>query len=754
MPERAPAPERGIVRVAIDRPLRTAFDYRPPVGLTAAAVPAGVRVRVPMGGGRTVGVVIGHAERSDVPAGRLKPIEAILDERPLFDPPALELLRWTAGYYHHPIGEVVAAALPRALRAGAPLEVCAEFLLCLAEGVAARAAGAPRRAPRQRALLERIANQAGGVCAETLTLESPDWRAAGRALIGRGWARLETRPVGHGAAASEAATPAPVAHTTGTSPPPAPPALTPEQTVAVAAINAVTGFAAFVLQGATGSGKTEVYLRAVEQQLALGRRALLLVPEIGLTPQLLARFRERFAQPIAVLHSALGDAERLAAWREAHAGRAAILIGTRSAVFAPLPALGLIIVDEEHDSSFKQQEGGCRYSARDLAVLRARHAQVAVVLGSATPSFETLHNLEAGRYQRLTLPRRANQAAAPQLAFIDLRAHPPRDGLAAPVLRAIERHLGTGGQALVYINRRGYAPTLLCTSCGWIAPCHACDARLTVHHGAARLRCHYCGADEPLPQRCPRCGYAVKPVGQGTERIEATLAGLFPAERLVRLDRDTARRTGELEQVMQAVLSGAARILVGTQMVTKGHHFPDITLVAVLNADQGLFSTDFRAAERLAQTIIQVAGRAGRDARAGEVLIQTEYPDHPLLQSLLAGGYEGFAASGLAERAAAHWPPFGRLALLRASATRPAAVFEFLEAARQAAGRPRDVRLLGPVAAAMARRAGRHHAQLLVECPGRAPLQRFLADWVVALDALPAARRVRWALDVDPLDTQ
>ncbi len=746
MTEAGSAPAAGVLRVAIDRPLRSAFDYLPPPGVNATAIAPGVRVRVPVGRGRTVGVVVGHAASSAVPAARLKAVDAVLDERPLFDAPALELLKWAAEYYHHPLGEVVAAALPRSLRDGAPLQPRSEFLVCGAEGAAALAAGEPHRAPQQRALLTRIAGHAGGVAAEALTAESPAWRNAARALIARGWAALQER-----AATAEPA-PAPGAATDAAADAPT---LTPEQSAAVAAITgAAGGFSAFVLQGATGSGKTEVYLRAVAHALARGRSALVLVPEIGLTPQLLARFRVRFARPIAVLHSGLTDGERLAAWREAHSGRAAIVIGTRSAVFAPLADLGLVIVDEEHDSSFKQQEGGCRYSARDLAVLRARHAAVPVVLGSATPSFETLHNVSGGRYQRLLLPRRADQAAAPRLALIDLRAHPARDGVSPPVLRAIERHLAAAGQALVYINRRGYAPTLLCTACGWIAPCHACDARLTVHQGAARLRCHYCGAEERLPERCPRCGYAVKPVGQGTERIEQVLAELFPQERLVRLDRDTARRPGDIEQVMQAVLTGAARILVGTQMVTKGHHFPNVTLVVVLNADQGLFSTDFRAAERLAQTIIQVAGRAGRDARPGEVLIQTEYPEHPLLQSLLAAGYEGFAESGLAERAAAHWPPYGRLALLRASAATGAAVFDFLEAARAAAGQPAQVRLLGPVAAALARRAGRHHAQLLIESPERGPLQRFLRGWIELLGQLPAARRVRWALDVDPLETQ
>jgi len=324
---------------------------------------------------------------------------------------------------------------------------------------------------------------------------------------------------------------------------------------------------------------------------------------------------------MAVLHSALSDAERLAAWREARSGRARVVIGTRSAVFAPVPGLGLIIVDEEHDSSYKQQEGGCRYSARDVAVRRAQQAAVPVVLGSATPALESLHNVQLGRYRQWPLPRRADQAAAPRLALIDLRAHAVHQGLAGPVTQAIGRHLASDGQVLVYLNRRGYAPTLLCTSCGWIAPCSECDARLTVHREAAQLRCHWCGSTQPLPARCARCGFAVKPVGQGTERIAETLAAMFPDAPLLRLDRDTARGAADVEVVMNALLDGSARILVGTQMVTKGHHFPGVSLVAVINADQGLFSTDFRAAERLAQTIVQVAGRAGRGARAGEVLI-------------------------------------------------------------------------------------------------------------------------------------
>jgi primosomal protein N' (replication factor Y) len=414
----------------------------------------------------------------------------------------------------------------------------------------------------------------------------------------------------------------------------------------------------------------------------------------------------------------------------------------------------VIVVDEEHDASFKQHDSGFRYSARDLAVVRASHAGVPVVLGSATPSLETLHNVAASRYRHLRLERRAaREAQPPLLKLIDLRTSAMHAGISTPAMLAIERHLHDGGQVLVFLNRRGYAPTLLCTGCGWIAPCRECDARLTVHLAAGRLRCHHCGADAPLPQRCPQCGFAVKPVGQGTERIEAALAERFPDATLARLDRDVVRRRGDLEAVVRRMASGEARILVGTQMVTKGHDFPHLTLVVVLNADQGLFSTDFRAPERLAQTIVQVAGRAGRGARAGEVLIQTEFPDHPLLTNLLAAGYDGFAHVALEERSQAGWPPFSRLAALRDSAPSAEAALGFLREARALAPRSlRGMRLLGPVPAAMAKRAGRYHAQLLLESPERARLHALLETWLPQVQQLKSARAVRWSLDVDPLE--
>ena len=727
--------------MALDTPARPLFDYLPPHAEGEPTLPPlGARVRVPFGRRRLVGVVIATADRSELPPARLRPIIEVLDATPVLDGAALALLQWAAEYYHHPLGQVVASALPKALRIGAPATPTEDRWSLTEDGAVAAAAGEPRRAVRQRALLALLGSKGTSAAAE-LDAVDPGWRNAARALLRRGWIASS--------AVSLAASPSTEAAVRA-----AGPALLPEQNTAVEIVGAALGaFGAFVLHGITGSGKTEVYLRLIERVLHGGGRALVLVPEISLTPQLLTRFRERFETPIAALHSGLTDHERLLGWRSAFLGEARIVLGTRSAVFAPVPQLGLIVVDEEHDASFKQHEGGFRYCARDLAVVRAQQAGVPVVLGSATPALETLYNVAKNRYTRLVLARRAAQAAPPVLRLIDLRVSVVSSGLATASVQAIEQHLAADGQVLVFLNRRGYAPTLLCTACGWIAPCRDCDARLTVHLAAGRLRCHHCGADAPLPARCPICGFTVKPVGQGTERIEQSLAALFPQAPIARLDRDVVRRRGDMEGVMRRMSSGEARILVGTQMVTKGHDFPNVTLVVVLNADQGLFSTDFRAPERLAQTIVQVAGRAGRGTKPGEVLIQTEFPDHPLLISLLAEGYDGFSRTALEEREQAAWPPFSRLAALRASARSADAALEFLSEARRIARRPPSgVRLLGPVAAAMAKRAGRHHAQLLVESRIRSRLHQFLDGWLPEVEHLKSGRRVRWALDVDPIE--
>jgi primosomal protein N' (replication factor Y) len=729
-----------IIRVALDTPLRRTFDY-----LRDADSPAGMagqRVRVPFGRREKIGFIVSIESQSEIDNAKLKRISSYIDHQPTFDPALLTLLRWAADYYHHPLGEVIATALPKLLREGASLQERSFVWAITTAGRRALEAGEGKRAPQQRALLERLARDEAGVPEDELA-DWPRWRDHARSLREREWAERRERE--HASALPPVQ---PDGLATGVPEP------TPDQQAALDTIIASgdTGYRAWLLQGITGSGKTEVYLRLAERQLRAGRRVLILVPEIGLTPQLVGRFAKRFAGiPLAVLHSGLTDAQRLEAWRRSHDGSARLVLGTRSAVFAPIPDLGMIVVDEEHDASFKQQEGGFRYSARDLALVRAQQLDIPIVLGSATPSLESLHNVTLGRFHHLSLPRRAGNAQPPTLKLIDLRAEHVHAGLSTTAATTIEKHLADQGQVLVYINRRGYAPTLACTACGWVAPCLSCDARLTVYRHAARLRCHHCGADRELPRQCPQCGYAVKTVGQGTERIEESLAETFQGIGIARLDRDVVRRQDELEAVVSRITSGDARILVGTQMIAKGHDFPDVTLVVVLNADQGLFSTDFRAAERLAQTIVQVAGRAGRGDRRGEVLIQTEYPEHPLLRGLLEGGYEAFASAALAERESAAWPPFARLAALRASALQADWATDFLAAARRAAPKA-NVRLLGPAPAAMAKRAGRFHAQLLIESGERAALHRFLDRWVPAVEALPEVRRVRWALDVDPLE--
>ena len=728
-----------IIGVAVDAPLRRIFDYRVPPGSAVEALP-GQRVWVPFGRRRTVGVIVEVRAESDLPPDKLKAAYAVIDVEPVLDPVLLDLLRWAADYYRHAPGEVIAAALPVALRSGTDAVATSERWTLSA---AARTGTLEPLATRALKLREMVlwleARESAG--AGELAAVSTRWRDHLRELEKRGWVtRLR----------QDATEP----RASRTLPVQAGPELLPAQRVAVDAIAAAQGtYAPFVLHGVTGSGKTEVYLRAIEQVVARGEQALVLVPEISLTPQLVERFSARFGAPLAVLHSGLGDAERLQGWRAARSGAAPVVIGTRSAIFAPLARPGLIVVDEEHDASYKQQDG-FHYSARDLALARAQRHAIPVVLGSATPSLESLQRVRAQRARLLELPNRTAGARPPVVQVVDLRLHASTQGIATPTVLAIRRHLDAGGQVLLYLNRRGYAPTLFCPECGWVAPCPRCDARLTVHQRARTLQCHHCGTQQPLPVQCPVCDAEVKPVGQGTERIEDTLQHTFPGVPLARVDRDAVRRRGALEETLRRVQSGEVRLLIGTQMLTKGHHFPDVSLVVVLNADQGLFGTDFRAAERLAQTIVQVAGRAGRAERAGEVIIQTEFPGHPLLIQLVSGGYDAFARAALEEREKAGWPPFARVAVLRAEAMGRDAPMAFLELARDlAAGiNVPGVEILGPAAAPMERRAGHFRAQLLLHAATHTPLQKLFARWLPAIETAPAARKVRWALDVDPLE--
>jgi primosomal protein N' (replication factor Y) (superfamily II helicase) len=727
------------VRVAVPSPLRRAFDYLPPAGQDRALAAPGTRVRVPFGRGTRVGVVLAHVEHSQVARQRLKRIAQVLDEEPLLDARSLAFLCWASEYFHHPIGEVILGALPAALRAGKPLAPSAELRWRLTTSGRGLDAGQFRRARRQAAVWERLQSFSDGAARADLASLAGDWRGALAALCAKGWAeQFALEPVAGGAAqiAGEAAA-----------------IPNDEQRHAIETVYAARDqFQSFVLDGVTGSGKTEVYLALIERIVRLGRQALVLIPEIGLTPQIIARLRDRLSLPMAILHSGLSDGERLQAWGAARDGRAAVVVGTRSAVFAPLARAGLFVVDEEHDTSFKQQDG-FRYSARDLAIVRARQCGVPVVLGSATPSLESLNNIEAGRHQELRLSQRAQGAVVPVVEVLDLRGQPFEEGISQRLANAIEQCLADGEQVLLFVNRRGYAPILICHACGWQADCERCDAHLVYHRSHGQLRCHHCGVTRDAPALCPECGDAdLRALGLGTQRVVDALSERFPEARIDRVDRDSTRRKGALQAVLDAIHAGDTNILVGTQMLAKGHHFPNVTLVGILDADGGLFGADFRAAERMAQLLVQVAGRAGRGQRPGRVLIQTHHPDHPLLRVLVREGYRDFASLALGERKLAALPPFSCLALLRAEAPQRERAMAFLEEARACAARLGDpsVLALGPVPAPMERRAGRFRAQLLLQSDERGPLHGLLLPWLAELETLKSARRVRWSLDIDP----
>ncbi len=727
------------LNVAIDVPLAHTFDYLPPAGEPVPGT--GSRVLVPFGRRRQVGIVTGTSATSELPRNRVLRALACLDRSPLLAEADLELIRFAADYYHHPIGEVCATALPALLRQGRPLDPVEQRCAVTDAGEAADAEALARRAPRQAELLEDLRDAGGdGMDAATLNELLPNWRRALRPLIEKGLVtQFEARA--RDADVTQATEPQPG------------PTLNAMQQAAVDAVLGSEGFAPFLLEGVTGSGKTEVYLRVMADVLAAGRQVLVLVPEIGLTPQLVTRLTERLGLVPAVLHSALSDTARLAAWRSARDGSAALVVGTRSAVFTPMPGLGLVVVDEEHDHSLKQQEG-LRYSARDLAIVRAKRLGIPAILGSATPTLESLRNSREGNFVHLTLPQRAGAAQPPVLQLVDLARAPASDGISETLATAIETTVAAGNQALIFLNRRGYAPTLICGSCGHVAGCERCDSRMTVHAPDQSLRCHHCGAWQSMPASCSECGATVRLLGEGTQRIEEALRARFPAARIRRIDSDTIQHKGAMDAALSEAIEGEADILVGTQMLSKGHHFPKLTLVGIVNADQGLFGTDFRSAERLAQSIVQVAGRAGRVAERGRVIIQTAFAAHPFWDALLEGGYDRIAADALAEREQSRWPPFTWLALVRAAAPRGDAAHAFLGAVRNLLEARNDeyLRVLGPVDAPMARRAGLHRAQLLVQSSSRRSLHAALAALRPAVETEPAARRVRWSIDVDPIE--
>lgn len=730
-----------ILSVAVPVPLRQSFDFLVPE--TNPAAVAGARVRVPFGSRKLIGVILEVKSTSDYPENRLRKAIEILDETSLFDEALWETLHWLSRYYLAPIGEVMDIALPTVLRQGGSLTPAQKTSWALSDHGRVSPLDELNRAPLQLAIIKRFM-QSSLLEAGDFKETSSGWRQAVKALIEKGWVQeyLSEPSLAERTIEKDISL-----------------VLTEQQQSAsreiLAALEA-DSFSSILLHGVTGSGKTEVYFTAMDHVLAKDQQVLLLVPEIGLTPQLIKRIEQRFSAPVAMMHSGLNDTERHLAWWHARKANAKIIVGTRSAVFSKFENLGLIIIDEEHDGSFKQQDN-VRYQARDVAIYRAKQHNIPIVLGSATPSLETYANAAKGRFKLVQLTERASKVNLPKIELIDLNVEPTNDGLSPSMLEAIKATLARNKQVMLFLNRRGYAPVLYCKDCQQTVKCHRCDSHLTLHRRVNRLRCHHCGYEGAMQTKCASCnsGEMVE-IGEGTQRVEDALELRFPESSVLRIDRDSTRRKGELANALEQARSGAADILLGTQLITKGHDFPNVGMVGILEADQGLYSTDFRASESLFQQIIQVSGRAGRRNEIGRVFVQTAFPNHPFFAKVLQHDFNGFAEQLMQERKAAQFPPFGHFALLRCESTHQAKSLQFLRKAKDDMQVYDGVQVMDAIPAPMERRAGKYRAQLLLSSSQRSSLNATLANWLHFLatdtEAKKFASSVRWTLDIDPLD--
>ena len=729
-----------VVAVAVPVHLNRTFDYR---YADSDNVMPGMRICVPFMNKQLIGIVMACKQDSDFPLDKLKPIIKVIDESPILSTEMLNFFRWSAEYYHYPIGEVIAQALPLLLRKHESAQLSSyTFWQLTADALALTSNELQRLSPAQLQTIKLLAEsrltqshlKLANIKTSTInTLQE-------RGLIERHYisgAALAAEHWQHNLQVSAER-----------------PQLNTEQAITIAAID-TDNFATYLLDGVTGSGKTEVYLNIIEKVLKRGRQALVLVPEIGLTPQTINRFKRRFNVPIVALHSGLNDAERREAWLEAQAGVAGIVIGTRSAIFTPMHDLGVIIIDEEHDGSLKQQDK-FRYHARDLAIVRAQRNNVAVILGSATPALESLYNASTGKYRHLKLTQRAGQAMLPSQHLLDIKNTPLDSGMSPQLLDLMRTHLSVGNQVLLFLNRRGYAPAIMCHSCGSIAECQRCNSYYTYHQGRNSLHCHHCDEQYPKPQHCPSCHSSeIMTAGFGTEQLEAMLTTHFPDYPVIRIDRDSTSRKGSLEKSLEAVRKREFRILIGTQMLAKGHHFPDVTLVGLIDVDSALFSSDFRAAEKFAQLFVQVSGRAGRASKRGEVAIQTHHPEHELIQDLVNNGYPHFAQTALHARAMANLPPYSFQALFRAEAHQFSDANAFLADVKQLVQQHNphpQLLCLGPMPAPMEKRAGKYRLQLLLQSPQRQQITRLLRTIMPQIETLKSARKARWSLDVDPTE--
>ena len=729
-----------IISVAVPVPLRQTFDFLPASDQSLPVL--GARVKVPFGTRKLIGIVVALKDGSDLPPSRLKAITEIVDQQPVLTSDLLSLAGWISQYYLAPLGEVCELMLPVILRQGGDLEPPAVKSWRLTDLGRSSPVDELNRAPLQLAIIKRFM-QHQELAASHFKDETSSWRQALKALIEKGWVSEHTDHP----------------KLDNTSPDTTTVSLNVDQQTAFHALRTSLDkqqFACSLLHGVTGSGKTEVYFAAMQEVLNKQQQVLLLVPEIGLTPQLMDRIASRFTVPVVSMHSALNERERHVAWWHSANGDAKIIVGTRSAIFSPFNDLGLIVVDEEHDASYKQQDG-VRYQARDVAIYRAKKANIPIILGSATPALETYANALSGKYRLSTLDRRATDTALPRIELVDLNLQPSNDGLSPALMEAIKHTLANSQQVMLFLNRRGFAPVLYCAACKQTAKCHRCDSHLTIHRRANRMRCHHCGYEGRITPQCDHCqAEELVEVGDGTQRVEEALSLRFPDAQVLRIDRDSTRRKGELEAMLGQARDGDADIIVGTQLITKGHDFPNIGLVGVLDVDQGLYSTDFRAPEHLFQQLVQVSGRAGRRDTVGRVLIQTRFPDHPLFKSVQTHNFNAFAEQLLMERKAADFPPFGYFALIRAESPHQAVAMQFLRRAKQDIRPQKGVMVLDAVPAPMERRAGRYRAQLLITAENRSALHATLQTWLFHLstdkEAKKRASSVRWSLDIDPLD--
>ncbi|MEO0368873.1 MAG: primosomal protein N' [Pseudomonadota bacterium] len=737
--------DQALLRVAVPVPLRATFDFlMPEDGALQSDSLLGCRVLVPFGRRTLVGVILGQPQVSDVPREKLRHALRILEATPSLDVKQLKLGEWVAGYYCTPIGEVLQLMLPPALRKDQDLIPAKVSQWHITEAGRSQPLDDLQRAPLQKAIFTKLLEKESLLAADFSEFSS-SWKNAIESLIRRGWVEHRQHlPV----PSKDQVNDKPVKLNLNTS-----------QTEAVKLLASDIDdeqFATSLLFGVTGSGKTEVYFELIERAMAKQQQVLVLVPEIGLTPNLLARFKSRFSDVVQVIHSGLSDKERHLAWWFAKSGAASIIIGTRTSVFTGFKNLGLIIIDEEHDGSFKQQDG-VRYHARDTAIYRAKQLDIPIVLGSATPSLESFHNATNGKYRLVRLPQRVNDVPLPEILFVDLDKEPVHDGISPALLTSIKKHFSVGQQSLIFLNRRGYAPAVYCSACKAIERCHRCDANLTLHRAQGRLRCHHCGYERRVNDKCSSCGATeLKELGDGTQRIEASLTERLPDARLQRIDRDSTSAVGALEHQLTAASEGEIDILIGTQLVTKGHDFPNLAFVGVVEADQGLFSTDFRAAEHLFQQLVQVAGRAGRREQQGQVLIQTRFSTHDFYHSVKSQDYEAFAVKELQQRMSFGLPPFGFLGLWRAESVHEAKAMQFLRALKHHMPVDPDVTIMDPVGAPMAKRAGRYRAHLLLQSSSRKSLHQSLVTGLNAIGESSELKRqagqVRWSVDVDPQD--